>query len=227
MLSLLFPYNIKEESWRILGLKLCGSEAGKWGQILSAWMAWNTRGNSKTLRREGSRQEWVLSSALLQEQPDVSSGGHQAEPGTPGCGGSHLPQQERWWQWRGHAAWDEPLQLTERMSTIRTRDEALVRDGSPKIQCYAKWLNRGQRSFSKHNTRRWMVLRRGALQWGRDSYLWVGGTSQTRRSNTKGRASCPCRMSWIPTKQCGLALLPSSRSQSLARETDLQTMLEP
>lgn len=38
-----------------------------------------------------------------------------------------------------------------------------------------------------------VVLRRGAHQWEVEtsSYLWVGGTSQTSRSDTKGRGSLP------------------------------------
>lgn len=123
----------------------------------------------------------------------------------------------------------------ERMTTNWISNAALVTDDSPIFQCHAIWSNTGQRScFFPTQTQGpedgGMFLRKGAHQWEAEtsSYLWDGGTSQTSRSDTKGRgAACHCWMSRNPPKQCELALLSSSRSQSLAMETDLQRMLEP
>lgn len=156
-----------------------------------------------------------------------------------------IPSRETeqwWWQWWRHAIQDEGLclldeflQLIERMTTNWISNAALVTDDSPIFQCHAIWSNTGQRScFFPTQTQGpedgGMFLRKGAHQWEAEtsSYLWDGGTSQTSRSDTKGRgAACHCWMSRNPPKQCELALLSSSRSQSLAMETDLQRMLEP
>lgn len=124
-------------------------------------------------------------------------------------GVNHLTHQEKqtsrwWWQWWRHEVQDESLclldeflQLIERMERISS--EALVTDDSPKFQCHVMWLNRGAKELfffltqTKGPEDGGVVLRRGAHQWDVEtsSYLWVGGTSQTSRSDTKGRSSLP------------------------------------